>query len=118
VFEHSWKLLSEEERRVLRKLAVFRGGFERQGAKAVADASLPVLAALMDKSFLHQDATGVTPSTNWSGSMRVKNYASLAKRRKRAIVTWRTFWNWPRRPSRNYMGQSRPRGFSGSSGSR
>ena len=58
VFEHSWKMLTEEERHVLRKLSVFRGGFERQGAKAVANASLPVLAALLDKSFLHQDETG------------------------------------------------------------
>lgn len=29
VFEHSWNLLTEEERRILRQLAVFRGGFTR-----------------------------------------------------------------------------------------
>jgi predicted ATPase/DNA-binding SARP family transcriptional activator len=58
VFEQSWKMLSAEEQRVLRALSVFRGGFERQGAKVVADAALPVLVALIDKSFLHQDEAG------------------------------------------------------------
>jgi non-specific serine/threonine protein kinase len=58
VFNQSWKLLANEERCVLCRLSVFRGGFERHGAQVVADASLPVLAALVDKSFLHQDEAG------------------------------------------------------------
>ncbi|MBA2389228.1 MAG: tetratricopeptide repeat protein [Geodermatophilaceae bacterium] len=52
VFEHSWRMLSEEERRVYRKLAVFRGGFRREGAQQVAGASPPILSSLVDKSFL------------------------------------------------------------------
>ncbi len=32
VFDHSWQLLSESERAVLSKLAVFRGGFRREAA--------------------------------------------------------------------------------------
>jgi len=35
VFDHSWKLLSDEERRVLCRVAVFRGGFRREAAEQV-----------------------------------------------------------------------------------
>jgi predicted ATPase/DNA-binding XRE family transcriptional regulator len=52
VFEHSWKLLSPEEREVLCRLAIFRGGFQRQAAEQVAGASLPILISLLSKSFL------------------------------------------------------------------
>jgi predicted ATPase len=58
VFEHSWKMLTDEERHTLRLLSVFRGGFERKGAGDVADATLPLLAALVDKSFLHLNDAG------------------------------------------------------------
>jgi predicted ATPase len=51
-FEHSWKLLSEKERTVLKQLSVFAGSFSRDGASAVAGASIPVLASLVDKSLL------------------------------------------------------------------
>jgi len=52
VFTHSWKLLSDEERGVLIRLAVFRGGFRRQEAEHIAGASLPVLMSLLSKSLL------------------------------------------------------------------
>jgi predicted ATPase/DNA-binding SARP family transcriptional activator/Flp pilus assembly protein TadD len=55
VFEHSWRLLSEEERRVFRRLAVFRGGFLREAAEQVAGATLAILSTLVDKSFLVRD---------------------------------------------------------------
>jgi tetratricopeptide (TPR) repeat protein len=58
VFEHSWQLLSEEEKAVFRKLSVFRGGFRHRAAKRVADASLPLLSALVDKSLLRRTRTG------------------------------------------------------------
>ena len=51
-FEYSWDLLSTEDRTVLAKLSVFRGGFRRKAAEQVAGASLPVLSALVDKSLL------------------------------------------------------------------
>ena len=50
VFEQSWRLLSAVERDALARLSVFRGGFAPEAARAVAGASLPVLAALADKS--------------------------------------------------------------------
>ena len=54
VFEHSWRLLEAEEKQVLRRLAVFRGGFTRVAAAHVAGATLGVLAALVDKSLMRR----------------------------------------------------------------
>jgi len=58
VFEHSWSRLSEEERRVFRKLSVFRGGFRKQAAELVTDISLPQLFALVYKSLVRTDPSG------------------------------------------------------------
>lgn len=58
VFENSWQLLSPEERPVLRQLAVFRGGFQREAAEVVAGARLPLLLSLNDKSLLRRTAGG------------------------------------------------------------
>jgi DNA-binding SARP family transcriptional activator/predicted ATPase len=58
VFEHSWRLLSDQERHVLRKLSVFRGGFRLDAAVHVTSTTLPLLAALSDKSLLRCSKTG------------------------------------------------------------
>jgi predicted ATPase/transcriptional regulator with XRE-family HTH domain len=58
VFEHSWNLLTDEERAALRTLSVFRGGFRREAAEWVAGATLPLLTALVDKSLLRRSGTG------------------------------------------------------------
>lgn len=52
VFDYSWTMLSEDERRVFAALSVFRGGFSREAASAVADASLRNLANLANKSLV------------------------------------------------------------------
>ncbi|MEM7116133.1 MAG: helix-turn-helix domain-containing protein [Chloroflexota bacterium] len=52
VFAYSWQQLSEQEKGVLQKLSVFRGGFEQEAAKAVAGASLRLLSGLVDKSLV------------------------------------------------------------------
>ncbi len=52
VFNYSWELLSTDERRVLMLLSVFRGGFTRVAAEEVADATLPILTALVEKSLV------------------------------------------------------------------
>jgi predicted ATPase/transcriptional regulator with XRE-family HTH domain len=57
VFNHSWKLLSEEERQVMQRLSVFRSGFTRDAAEQVVGASLPLLSALVDKSLVRRDGT-------------------------------------------------------------
>jgi predicted ATPase/class 3 adenylate cyclase len=58
VFDHSWKLLTREERQVLQRLSVFRGGFTREAAEQVAGASLPLLSLLVSKSLLRRLAAG------------------------------------------------------------
>ena len=52
VFDHSWRLLTDEERLALGKLVVFRGGFTVEAVAFVADASAQILAALIDKSLV------------------------------------------------------------------
>jgi predicted ATPase/DNA-binding SARP family transcriptional activator len=54
VFARSWSLLSTEERRHFRTLAIFRGGFTREAARDIAGAHLPTLSAFIDKSLLHR----------------------------------------------------------------
>lgn len=58
VFDHSWRLLGDEERAILARLAIFQGGFERKAAQAVADASLPILLALASKSLVRRTESG------------------------------------------------------------
>jgi predicted ATPase/transcriptional regulator with XRE-family HTH domain len=57
-FNHSWALLSAEERQALCKLSIFRGGFRREAAEKVAGATLAQLAALISKSLLYRNDTG------------------------------------------------------------
>jgi predicted ATPase/DNA-binding SARP family transcriptional activator len=54
VFDHSWRLLTEREREVMRALSVFRGDFTRQAAERIAGASLRELKGLADKSMVQR----------------------------------------------------------------
>lgn len=51
-FDWSWRHLGPEEQGAMRRLAVFRGGFTRAAAMQVADAGLPMLSALADRSLV------------------------------------------------------------------
>jgi predicted ATPase len=57
-FDHSWRLLSNAERDVLRRLSVFRGGFYRHAAEIIAGASLSSLASLVFKSLVRRTGNG------------------------------------------------------------
>jgi predicted ATPase/DNA-binding SARP family transcriptional activator len=55
VFDNSWRLLSEEEQNLLKKLSIFSAGFTVEAANEICDASPFILAVLADKSLLsHQ----------------------------------------------------------------
>ncbi len=56
LFEYSYGLLSESERRIMRRLTLFTGGFGRQAAVKVTGASLSELMSLSDKSFIKVSA--------------------------------------------------------------
>ena len=58
VFEQTWERLPEEERAVLRRLSIFRGGCQRQAAEEVTGATLPHLLALVDKALLRRTESG------------------------------------------------------------
>jgi predicted ATPase/DNA-binding CsgD family transcriptional regulator len=58
VFEASWKRLTAEERGAFSRLSVFQGGFTREAAQAVADASLTTLKRLVSKALVTQSMTG------------------------------------------------------------
>lgn len=58
VFEHSWKLLSDEEKEAYKKLSLFRGGFHRKTAEQIFGVSLPVLADLADQSLIYRNPSG------------------------------------------------------------
>ena len=58
VFDQSWQMLSLEEKQVLSRLSVFRGGFSRQAAEQVAGASLLTLSSLVIRSLVRRTANG------------------------------------------------------------
>jgi predicted ATPase/DNA-binding SARP family transcriptional activator len=66
VFNQSWSMLTAEERLVMSKLSVFRGGFQREAAERVAGASLSVLASLVAKSLVRR-TEGDRPTGTASG---------------------------------------------------
>jgi predicted ATPase/DNA-binding CsgD family transcriptional regulator len=58
MLEQSWELLSAAERDTFARLSVFRGGFTREAAEAVAGTTLRLLSTLVDKSLLRHDGVG------------------------------------------------------------
>lgn len=58
VFAHSWRLVTAEEQGVLFRLSVFRGGFQREAAEQVADATLSMLSSLVAKSLIRRSGAG------------------------------------------------------------
>jgi len=69
-FDYSYALLSEVERRLLRKLSIFQVGFDQVAAQRVADADLSTLAALQDKSLLQTSSSG-----RWALHPLLRRYA-------------------------------------------
>ncbi len=57
-FDHSWALLTADEQRTFRQLAIFRGSFSQDAAVAVAGASPALLTALVDKSLVRRVGEG------------------------------------------------------------
>ena len=58
VFEPTWDRLTNGERNVFMRLSVFRGGFTREAAEAVAGSTLRTLTALVDRSLLDVKENG------------------------------------------------------------
>jgi predicted ATPase len=58
VFEYSWILLSEPQKKVLRGISVFRGSFTEQAARKVAGGTESLLFYLTNKSLLRVQSNG------------------------------------------------------------
>ena len=58
VFAYSWRLLNALEQKVLARLSVFRGGFDRTAALTVAESGLSELSALIGHSLVQRVAAG------------------------------------------------------------
>ena len=58
VFDQSWRMLTDEEQAVFKKLSIFGGGFLREAAEFVCGATLFMLSNLVDKALLRVDADG------------------------------------------------------------
>jgi predicted ATPase len=94
VFEYSWAMLTEEQRRVFSGLSIFRGGFTREAADAVAGASIRHLSALASKSLLISDgetgryathellrqyaATALEENSKWSALIHIAHVGFFA----------------------------------------
>src|SRR5262249_11045065 len=63
VFDHSSRLLNEEERALFSHVAVFRGGWTAEAAEHIAGATLPNLTALVDKSLVRVVSAGAQSTT-------------------------------------------------------
>lgn len=83
VFEQSWQRLGAAEREALARLSVFQGGFNAEAARAVAQASLPVLGALADKSLLRKEGARLSlhPLVQQLASQRLDEAARAEARR-------------------------------------
>lgn len=55
VFNYSWRLLREDDQRVLARLAVFRGGFTREAGEQVTGAKLRALLSLVNRSLVRRN---------------------------------------------------------------
>ena len=77
-FEHSWDLLSENEREVFCKLAVFPGAFSLAAAREIAGETLPWLVQLEDKSLVRRVAYGrydLHPLIRQYAGLKLSNYS-------------------------------------------
>jgi predicted ATPase/DNA-binding SARP family transcriptional activator len=57
-FDHTWKLLSEEDRRTIGKLSIFRAGFSSEAGDKLCNATPTMLASYVDKSILISQTVG------------------------------------------------------------
>jgi predicted ATPase/transcriptional regulator with XRE-family HTH domain len=58
LFDQSWQLLTNDERRLFARLSVFRGGFTTESMREVCGAHLETLLTLVEKSLVASDGAG------------------------------------------------------------
>lgn len=86
VIEFSWRLLAREHQDVLAALSQFRGGFTRDAAAHVAQASLRTLSSLVDKALVRRSSESrfsLHPLVRWFAAEQL---AASASRRSAAAA--------------------------------
>jgi predicted ATPase/DNA-binding winged helix-turn-helix (wHTH) protein len=111
VLDWSWTLLSEDERRVLRRLAIFHGGMSLELAQSVAAGDmmnkwqvLDAMASLVDRSLLHIEhlqppSYRIPEATRLYGMERLREVGEEEEVRRRHQLAmsrkWRRQWQEP-----------------------
>ena len=75
VFDQSWQRLTAEEQGVLRRLALFRGGFDDEAARAVAGDGVPWTRAILP-ALVQQSLVRHTPGGRYELHELVRQYAA------------------------------------------
>jgi predicted ATPase/DNA-binding SARP family transcriptional activator len=76
VFESSWKLLGDEERRGIAALAVFQGSFTHQAAGEVTNEPLTMLRTLLNKSWLQRANSAAAQGERYQIHELLRQYAA------------------------------------------
>jgi predicted ATPase len=95
VFEYSWGLLSEEERALLEKLAVFPGAFSTEAALNIAGARPAPMASLCDKFVLRihsKERFEIHPLLRSYAAEKLDQKASLAREIKDLHSSYYLAW--------------------------
>ena len=75
VFESSWNLLTAAEQQAFRRISILRGSFTREAAAAIAGVSLPMLAALINKSLVRRIAASAGAAARYEIPEVLRQYA-------------------------------------------
>jgi predicted ATPase len=90
-FEQAWQRLAPAEQALLARLALLPGDFGRAMAVQVASASLPLLAALVDKALLRCDEAGrfsMHPLIRERAALRTRDAAQVLAAHARHVAAW------------------------------
>lgn len=86
VFSQSYTLLREDEQRVLARLSIFRGGFDRVAAEKIAGATLGLLAGLLDRSLVRARSTDRTTRYDMHELLRQFAAEKLAEEDRESVA--------------------------------
>ncbi len=85
IIRWSWKLISERERKALKRMGIFRGGFQKVAAEAIAGAPPYLVTALAEKSFLRVSRSDRYEMHESVGSYVIEKLGESPKERTKVL---------------------------------